>query len=92
MEMILYQTLKEFMWPMLTKILPLKTKYDIWQDVDKVVAIGEEFIKAAGPAATTWLEQITKDPSSAWPSSKTLLKAIVGGQGPSGESTYSNAE
>lgn len=84
-EMILYQTLKEFIWPMLTKVLPLKTKFDTWKDVDKVVAIGGDFIKAAGPAATSWLEQITKDPSSAWPSSKTLLKAIVGVQTPAGK-------
>ena len=75
-EMWLYQTVKEMVWPLLTKIVPLGGS-DIFDDKDKTMLAINLFISQAGNAGNAWQSEIYREPEKAWEATLDIIKESV---------------
>jgi virginiamycin B lyase len=75
-EMWLYQAVKEMVWPLLTKLLPL-AKPDIFKDKAGTMLAINIFISQAGNAGNAWQSEIYRNPEKAWEATLDILKKSV---------------
>jgi hypothetical protein len=77
-DMTNYEGFKEFLWPLITKVLPVSSKTDIWENYVSEVAAINEYLQELGTVGLEWIQQIGDNPEEVWPATKILFKAIIG--------------
>jgi len=77
-EMVVYQALKEFMWPVISKILPLSSEKTIFKDYATDKLSIDSFLKTLTNFGIPLQQQLIAEPLDPWKPVSALFKASLG--------------